>query len=365
LPDDRRRKAQVEKRFVSGMEASRVSHRRRNALLSLESLESRVVMSHGGISSFLNTYTSPFHHSSHAAPAITMGAVGDSLTDPYQGYQPDRSLARNWVEQLASGRHVSFGSFSRNVHGQSGHPGYANDWATSGATSSDLVANQLPSLAAQVAKGQVKYAAVLIGDNDFGQFLSQAPALASNPPTLMAKLVQVEQTAQANFDTTVQTLLQANPNSKLVVATIFDIAGTPAVQAQLASLGSQGQALGQMVSQAIGAYNQHIRSVAASSNRIALADLAAVDASLAQSTTPLQVGSVTVNMAQTGDDYHDFLLADGFHPGTIAQGMIANTIVGALDSTFQAAIHSLTSSEIVRIAQRADGATVTPAHTRK
>jgi phospholipase/lecithinase/hemolysin len=351
-----------------GMEASRVSHRTRYSWLSLENLESRVVMSHGGLSSFLSSYTNPFHHSSsssHPAPAITMGAVGDSLTDPYQGYQPDRSLARNWVEQLASSRHVSFGSFSKNVHGQSGHPGYANDWAVSGATSSDLVSNQLPALAGQVAKGQVKYAAVLIGDNDFGQFLAQAPGLASDQAALLSKLVQVEQTAQTNFDTTVQTLLQASPSAKLVVATIADIASTSAVQAQLAPLGTQGQDLAQMVSQAIGAYNQHIRSVAASSNRIALADLAAVDSSLAQSTSPLQVGGVTVKMTQTGDDYHNFLLADGVHPGTLAQGLIANTIVGALNSTFQAGIHPLTSAQLVRVAQRADGAGVTPSHVKK
>jgi len=344
------------------MEANRMGHRHRYPLSAPEDLENRVVMSLGSLSSMLGLQPAAIHHSlttAHVGSSPAIGAVGDSLTDPYQGYPPDRSHARNWVEQLAISRHANFGAFSENVHGQSGHPGYANDWAMSGATSSDLVANQLPGLAAQVAKGQVKYAVVLIGDNDFGQFLNQAPALASDPAALMASLAQVEQTAQANFDKTVQTLLQASPNVKVEVATIPDIAQTPAVQAQLAPLGVQGQALTQLVSQAIGAYNQHIRSVASGNDHIALADLAAVDASLAQSTTPLQVGSITMDMTHTGDDYHDFILADGLHPGTIAQGIIANTMVDALDAKFQAGIRPLSASEIVRIAQKADGAVAT------
>jgi hypothetical protein len=332
-----------------------------------EILENRLVMSHGGLKAPPDVLAAAGHHSltsAHVGGLATIGAVGDSLTDPYHGYPPDRSQARNWVELLASSHHASFGAFSKNVHGQSGHPGYADDWAMSGATSSQLVANQLPGLAAQVATGQVKYAVVLIGDNDFGQFLAQAPALASNPATLVATLAEVEQTAQANFDKTVQTLLQANPNVKLEVATIFNIAQSPAVQSQLAPLGAAGQGLAQLVSQAIGAYNQHVRSVAAGDSRIALADLAALDTSLAQSTSPLRVGSVTVNMTQIGDDYHDFILADGLHPGTIAQGMIANTMVSALDGKFDANIRPLNASQIVTIARRADGASSTSARLK-
>jgi lysophospholipase L1-like esterase len=345
-----------------------VSDRRRYPLSALENLENRLVMSHIGLGAMLGLHTSAAHHSpssAHVGSLITIGAVGDSLTDPYQGYQPDRSLARNWVEQLAMDRHASFGAFSKNVHGQPGHPGYANDWAMSGATSTDLVASQLPGLVDQVAKGQVRYAVLLIGDNDFGQFLSQAPALASNQAALLGKLAQVEQTAQANFDKTVQTLLQANPGVKLEVATIFDIAQTPAVQSQLAPLGVQGQALAQVVSKAIGAFNDHIRSVAAGNDRIALADLASMNATLAQSSTPLQVGSVVMDMTHTGDNYHNLILADGVHPGTIAQGMIANTMVGGLNSKFQAGIRPLSNSEIVKIAQKADGTAPTAVHGRK
>jgi phospholipase/lecithinase/hemolysin len=349
------------------MEVTQVSHRPRRSLFAPESLENRLVMSHSGLTTMPDVHAAPGHHSgtsAHVGGLATIGAVGDSLTDSYQGYPPDRSQARNWVELLASSHHATFGAFSRNVHGQSGHPGYADDWAMSGATSSQLVANQLPNLAAQVAKGQVKYAVVLIGDNDFGQFLAQAPALASNPAALMATLAEVEQTAQANFDTTVQTLLQANPNVKLEVATIFDIAQTPAVQSQLAPLGANGQDLTQLVSQAIATYNQHIRSVAAGDSRIALADLAAVNASLAQSTSPLRVGSVTVNMTQIGDDYHDFILADGVHPGTIAQGIIADTIVGTLDAKFDAGIRPLSPAQIVRIARQADAASPSSARLK-
>ena len=98
-----------------------MGHRRRYPLSAPEDLENRVVMSLGSLSSMLGLLPASIHHrltTAHVGSSSAIGAVGDSLTDLYQGYPPDRSLARNWVEQLASSRHASFGAFSKNVHGQ-------------------------------------------------------------------------------------------------------------------------------------------------------------------------------------------------------------------------------------------------------
>src|SRR3954447_13621579 len=114
-----------------------------------ESLEGRVLMSHG--------------------PGIDgIGVLGDSYSDEYQFYAPDRSTAQNWVEQLAQDSNVSFGSFSKVDPPGPRNSGFEDNWATSGATSSDMVANgQVAGVAAQVASGRVDLVTVFIGGNDF------------------------------------------------------------------------------------------------------------------------------------------------------------------------------------------------------
>ena len=42
------------------------------------------------------------------------------------------------------------------------------------------------------------------------------------------------------------------------------------------------------------------------------------------------------DLATPGDDYHHFFLADGIHIGTVAQGLIADAFIGAIDAKFGA-----------------------------
>ena len=44
-----------------------------------------------------------------------IGVLGDSYSDEYQFYPPDRRTARNWVEILAATRGLDFGRFARPV----------------------------------------------------------------------------------------------------------------------------------------------------------------------------------------------------------------------------------------------------------
>ena len=107
----------------------------------------------------------------------------------------------------------------------------------------------------------------------------------------------------------------------------------------------------QAVNQAVASYNDVIRGVAASSPRVALVDLAAINQQLGQSpATSIPFGGTTINLAAVGDDYHDFFLADGVHPGTVAQGIIANLFLGAFNGHFGTAVRPLSPEEIVRYA---------------
>src|SRR5436190_15393570 len=92
-----------------------------------------------------------------AGPPGGIGVLGDSYSDEYQFYPPDRSTARNWVEILAATRGLDFGRFSTTSRGEPRNAGYAFNWARSDATTDDLIAGgQHTGLAAQVKRGDVQ-----------------------------------------------------------------------------------------------------------------------------------------------------------------------------------------------------------------
>ncbi len=280
--------------------------------------------------------------------AVEFGAVGDSLTDEYRFYPPDRSQARNWVETLAVTRNVNFGAYTTQDRGFPRDQGYANDWAKENSTTEDVVGSQLAGLSKQVVAGKVTYAVVGMGTNDFLFFAEgvAAQSLAGQPPANFgAELAFVESAAVANFDRTVETLLAANPKVKVIVQTTPDIRQVPIVEQFLAIPGI-GQ-VANAIADAQAAYNANIRQVAHDLSRVALADIAAQAGSFeGASATNLPIGGIRVTLTTTGDNFHNAVLADNIHPGTILQGLIANAVIQAADSV-GASIKPLSPTEIL------------------
>src|SRR3954451_24802410 len=66
---------------------------------------------------------------SHSPGIDGIGVLGDSYSDEYQFYAPDRSTARNWVEQLAQDSNVSFGKFSAIDPPGAQNEGFGYNWA--------------------------------------------------------------------------------------------------------------------------------------------------------------------------------------------------------------------------------------------
>ena len=285
---------------------------------------------------------------SGARPAI--GTIGDSYTDEYQPYPPDRATARNWVELLSVTGRADFGPYSRAGRGEPRNVGYATNWARSDAESADAVANQLLGLGAQIASGRVDYAWVFIGGNDF---LHHAQALLTGPPTptepLLAELEAVSARASQNFDTIVLGLLSANPGAKLVIATVPNLLALPIFQ-QLRFLPASAETVGR-VSSAVASYNDHIRWVASQSDRVALADLDLGINALGAGLSAVPYGGTTVSLNTIGDSPDHLVLADGIHVGTIGQGLIANTILDALRSDFGVNVRPFTPRQVVRLAR--------------
>jgi hypothetical protein len=189
----------------------------------------------------------------------------------------------------------------------------------------------------------------LIGGNDYLDALAGVAAGAVPIAAAPVLIAQVEAQDEANFTTAVNTLLAANPNVKLVVATLPDISIFPI--ARVAALTPQGAALLAAVSTSIQRYDAVI-AAEASNPRVAVVDLAGVTTLLASSPTgTFTYGGTTVNLLTPGDDYHDFFLADGIHVGTIGQSIIADLFVQAVDSKFGASVRLVSPEQAVRYAR--------------
>src|SRR5436305_11586011 len=115
-----------------------------------EVLEDRLVLSQGGALSMPATGSLP-NRSNTPLALGPIGTLGDDFTEEYRFSSLGQGGARNWVEILHATREVSFGRLSLKDRGTPRHQGFAYDWAQAGATSTDMVQNQLPGLARQVA----------------------------------------------------------------------------------------------------------------------------------------------------------------------------------------------------------------------
>src|SRR5262249_672696 len=142
-----------------------------------------------------------------------LGAMGDSYTDEYQFYSYGGTGARNWVEILAQARGLNFGAFSTTSRGEPRNQGSESNWPRAGATAGSLsTGGQHTGLGAQVADGEVTLAWLSIGLNDFRNVL--------RAPDPAAALAMVVPNALVGFSTALDAVYRADPDVRIVVATV-------------------------------------------------------------------------------------------------------------------------------------------------
>jgi hypothetical protein len=305
-----------------------MSRRKTLRFAGLESLEARVVPSKG------------------LGPIV---ALGDSTTDEYQFYPPFKTHARNWVETLAYTEKANLGAFSRVSRGYPRDQGFANNWAYAGATSAQMVAGQLPGAARQVATGKVHYAVVFSGEDNFLYYLQNAATNIPTPSVAAAQLSSLAVNTGFDLALAVDTLLAASPRVKVIVATLPSASLIPVVQANATT--PQAQALVAATDQAIAAVNTGVRLLGATNPRVAVADVAAEATQFVSAGPLIPFGGTTINAVVPGENYHNLFLGDGLHLGTVAQGIVANTILAAADTKFAAGVNVFTAQGIVGLGQ--------------
>jgi lysophospholipase L1-like esterase len=273
-----------------------------------------------------------------ASTSPTVGVIGDSYSDEYQFYAPDRSTASNYVEQLAEDRNLNFGAFSETLRPEPRNAGFAQNWARSGDTSSDALAHgQHTSLASQVGTDGVRYAFVFLGGNDFrGVFTSPDP---------LGTLAAVVPAATTNIGTAITALLAAGPQVRVVVATVPGVGILPEVRGAVA-FNLIPQALVDGVDAAADALNQQIIAMGDASNRVAVADVAGL-ADRIFAGKAFKVAGVKLDRDVPSNDGDHVFLADGIHAGTVVQGLIANRFIRAMNQEFGTHVKRLRAGEIL------------------
>jgi hypothetical protein len=277
-----------------------------------------------------------------------IGVLGDSYSDEYRFYPPDRSTARNWVELLAEVRGVDFGPYTESSRGEPRNGGFSYNWARSDAETGDLIASgQHLGVAEQVARGEVSVVVVFAGGNDFIHALHSADPISA--------IGQAVPRAVANERLAVETVLGASPRVRLLLLTLPDLLELPEFSEPIRE-GHFPEAIATACREGIRRYNDEIRAIASSSDRVGLLDLewAARLAFPIGRGRVLLAGQVLDRDRPANDPGHLFL-ADRRHLGSFGQAVLAKLIVDALDAQFGLGIEPLRLGELPDLARPSPG----------
>jgi phospholipase/lecithinase/hemolysin len=269
------------------------------------------------------------------ATSLGIGFLGDSYTDEYQFY-PIRDTAKNYVELLAQQRDLNFGPFSASDDNAVGHHGYAYNWAISGATSSDMITEELPGLVKQVHSHKVRIVFMFIGGNDFNALLTSADPLAT--------LGSLQSTVTSNIEKAANEILAASGGAHVVIGNLPDISLLP--QGQEAEADGVPAFAMNYLDSAEHSINSAIASYAAAHSRVMVANMQGLFSNLL-SNGSFTIDGHAISSTQDGDVPTDAFLADDTHPGTILQAEIANLYVRTVDSGMGLTIQPFSNKQIL------------------
>lgn len=279
-----------------------------------------------------------------ARAQVTLGVMGDSLSDEYQ--YNGRSYAQNWVEQLATYDHVNLGANVSNLPPR--YIGYNQNWALVGATSATVLSGgQASGLAAQIPNAGgygIDYAVLMIGANDFGPGTTPYNSIYNGTWTT-TQINNYVNSVVSNISTALADVLPTGV--KAVVATIPDYGITPAVQAGFPDANKR-----QLVANVVAQVNAGIKATA-QADHIVVADLSALIAATfgteGHFNTTLMLGGVPINLTQTtsSSSSQAGFCSDGIHAYTTLQGTLGNLLVQALDTGYNAGIPLFSEAQIL------------------
>ena len=299
----------------------------------------------GALACLLALFASP-------ALALKLAVMGDSLSDEY-GEASYGLYAVNWVEQLEIYAGIDLGptaSEAAQPGGTWGEPRrtlHQFNWARSGASSNTLISEgQHTGVSSVVASDNVEYGVLFIGANDF--YPSDAAYLGIYTGTWTQ--LQIDQHVAdvlANINTALDEMESAG--LPMIILNVPDYGIAPAVAAVLTDAAGR-----QSVTDVIDGLNASIDAVAQARGMVIVdigAGLVSIFGTHASPNTSLLVGNVPIDLTASdtagGGNPTAGFVHDGVHPNTVLQGIIANSVLEALNIGFGAGLTLFTEAEIL------------------
>ena len=292
-----------------------------------------------------------------------LGAMGDSLTDEYWDSGVS-TYASNWVSILAQFRGIDVGPTAAqagtNSWGSPRNRGYEYNWALSGATSAELLAEgQQTGLAAQAGSDGVSNAVLDIGANDFNAASTAYQAIYFGEWSSAEIKSYVNQTVS-----NVETALAAAKGAgiSIVLGNVIDPGITPVVDEYFPNPASR-----QLVTKAIQSVNEGLKNLA-QKYQAPLMDWYGLEVAVFGSNTSLRstilVGNVAMNLRGIDPGPPRWaptnaFVSDGFHPNTVVQELLANLVLQAFDSSHNDNVALFSEREILSQASIPYGGTDT------
>ena len=258
---------------------------------------------------------------------------------------PTHSTTFNWDELLERYRGVDIGRWG--TWGGTRRSGYEYNWARSGATAEDVVnTGQATGLARQVAAGEVNTVVLYVGVNDFASW-NGAYANIYRRTLKEKELENYINTIVSRIAIAIDTVRAAG-QVNVIVTNLQD----PAATAEQ----FPDPIKRQIVTNAVGAVNAGILSVAAARPNAVLVDLRnsasdpEISSRIDSTSGTLMVADQAISYITTGDEPHHAVLADG-HYGTVIECLLANYIfVRPLSSRFGQTITPFSDKECLTYA---------------
>jgi lysophospholipase L1-like esterase len=300
------------------------------------------------------------------AQISALGIMGDSLSDEYSE-ETYGTYATNWTMQLVAYRGVNIGSTAM-AAGQPGatwgaprRTGYEFNWAYSGDTSADLLADgQHTGLAAQVVPYDITHAVLAIGSNDFNPQGSAYFNLYFNLWSQSQINNYIAQTL-TNIETALVTV--ATTGVRMIVFNVLDYGKTPAVYNTFPYTNGGYR---ERVAAAIQKVNAGLIALA-QKHQVPLVDAFRLQRVIFGSNTnllsTLLIGSVAIQLQQR-DTTNNLNRAaafvdDGAHPHTTIQGLFANMALEAFRLGYGSDVPDFSEQEILAQAGIAYGGSET------
>jgi hypothetical protein len=263
----------------------------------------------------------------------SIGAYGDSMTMQYSLWVPlgtqlgytifSNGTQFNWVDQLVKAGY-NFGPIAPFPLPQANGATYSTyDAGIVGAKSADVDGTEVGFLQPSIPATGLHVLVDIIGSNDFNSTVTStiyndAASKSYNPQTDPTTIAYV-QGVYDNIVAGITDTLAENPNQKMILATIPDPSLTPSEKASYPNAAQHAA-----ITEVIQSLNAQIISLAASYH-FPVVDLFGIE-KLTSSLTSFG-GVAMINAGGTSGN--DLFLSDGFHPGTVLQGIIANTVLQA------------------------------------